>query len=167
MTYLGDFGMATIIVLALLFWKFKYAVVAIVSFGATAGITQFLKKIIFYDVKRPLYNEELWGIYKSGEIHLVEGVQQMSDYSFPSGHTTSAFSIFCFIALLSSNKWVGFASIVLAVLIGYSRVYLCQHFYEDVFVGALIGGIGSLLIYSFFEKKKFGNWGEKSLLKLK
>jgi len=167
MTYLGDFGMATLVLLALLFWKFKYAVIAVVSFGATAGVTQFLKKIIFYDIKRPMYHEDLWKIYKHGEIHLVEGVKQMSDYSFPSGHTTSAFSIFCLIALLSKNKWIGFVCSVFAVLIGYSRVYLCQHFYEDIFVGSLIGAIGSLLIYSYFENKTFGNWGEKSLLKLK
>ena len=50
MTYLGDFGMATLVVLALLFWKFKYAVIAILSFVASAGITQFLKKMIYLDV---------------------------------------------------------------------------------------------------------------------
>ena len=99
MTYLGDFGMATLVVLALLFWKFKYAVIAILSFAASAGITQFLKKIIFTDIKRPTHHEDLWGLYRSGELHVVEGVQQMSDYSFPSGHTTSAFSIFCLIAV--------------------------------------------------------------------
>jgi len=167
MTYLGDFGMATLVVLALLFWKFKYAVIAILSFAASAGITQFLKKIIFADVKRPTHHKDLWGLYRSKELHVVEGVQQMSDYSFPSGHTTSAFSIFCLIALLSKNKWIGFVCIVFAILIAYSRVYLCQHFYEDIFVGAIIGGMGSLLIYSFLENKTFGSWGEKSLLKLK
>jgi len=167
MTYLGDFGMAALVVIALLFWKFKYALIAILSFAVSAGITQFLKKIIFADVKRPTHHEDLWGLYRSKELHVVEGVQQMSDYSFPSGHTTSAFSIFCLIALLSKKKWVGFICIVLAILIGYSRVYLCQHFYEDIFVGSLIGGAGSLLIYSYFENKTFGNWGEKSLLNLK
>jgi membrane-associated phospholipid phosphatase len=167
LTYLGDFGMASVVVITLLFWRFKYAVIAIVSFGVTAGITQFLKKIIFYDIKRPMYHDDLWKMYKHGEIHLVEGVKQMSDYSFPSGHTTSAFSILCLIALLSKNKWVGLVSIVFAILIGYSRVYLCQHFFEDVFVGALIGAIGSLLLFSLFEKKEFGNWGNKSLLKLR
>ena len=166
MTYLGDFGMATIVVLALLFWKFKYAVVAIISFGATAGVAQFLKKVIYHDVKRPLI--EMWKEMHDGTLHtVVDEADQLINFSFPSGHTTSAFSIFCFIALLSYNKWVGFTCIVFAILIGYSRVYLCQHFYEDVFLGALIGGIGSLLIYSFFENKTFGNWGEKSLLKLK
>lgn len=167
MTYLGDFGMASVVVILLLFWKFKYSIIAILSFATTAGVTQFLKKILYADVKRPTHHEDLWGLYKSGELHVVEGVKQMSDYSFPSGHATSAFSIFCLLALLSKNKWAGFVCIVLAILIGYSRVYLCQHFYEDIFVGALIGGIGSLLIYSFFENKTFGNWGEKSLLKLK
>ena len=166
-TYLGDFGMATLVVLALLFWKFKYAVIAILSFAVSAGITQFFKKIIFTDIKRPTHHEDLWGLYRSGELHVVEGVQQMSDYSFPSGHTTSAFSIFCLIALLSKKKWVGFVCIVLAILIAYSRVYLCQHFYEDIFVGSLIGGAGSLLIYSYFENKTFWNWTEKSLLNLK
>lgn len=165
MTYLGDFWMAAIIVLTLLFWKFKYAVIAILSFVATALTAQFLKKIIYNDVKRPLI--EMWTEMKDGTLHLVDGVEQLIGNSFPSGHTTSAFSIFCLLALLSSNKWVGFGCIVFSILIGYSRVYLCQHFFEDVFVGALIGAVGSLLIYSFFENKTFGNWGEKSLLKLK
>ena len=52
-TYLGDFGMATLVVLALLFWKFKYAIIAILSFVASGGITQFLKKILYPDIKRP------------------------------------------------------------------------------------------------------------------
>lgn len=166
MTYLGDFWMASIVVIVLLFWKFKYAIIAIVSFGTTALIAQFLKKIIYYDVERPLI--EMWRQMHDGTLHtVVDEADQLIHYSFPSGHTTSAFSIFCILALLSKKKWIGFVSIVFAILIGYSRVYLCQHFYEDVFVGSLIGGIGSLLIYSFFENKKFGNWGEKSLLKLK
>ena len=59
MTYLGDFGMAALVVIALLFWKFKYALIAIISFAVSAGITQFLKKIIFADVKRPTHHEDL------------------------------------------------------------------------------------------------------------
>ena len=166
MTYLGDFWMASIVVLVLLFWKFKYAVIAMVSFGTTALITQFLKKIIYYDVKRPLI--EMWEQMHDGTLHtVVNEADQLINYSFPSGHTTSAFSIFCILALLSKKKWIGFVCMVFAVLIGYSRVYLCQHFYEDIFVGSLIGTIGSLLIFSYFENKTFGKWGERSLLKLK
>ncbi len=165
MTYLGDFAMAAVVVFGLLFWKFKYAVIAMLSFVATAGITQFLKKIIYPDLLRP--SIEMWDEMQSKVLHLVDGVEQLLGYTFPSGHTTSAFSIFCLLALLTKNKWLGFICIVFAALIGYSRIYLCQHFFEDVFTGALIGGVGSLLVYSFFENKTFGNWGEKSLLKLK
>ena len=99
MTYLGDFWMASLVVLVLLFWKFKYAVIAIVSFGTTALITQFLKKIIYYDVKRPLI--EMWEQMHDGTLHtVVDEADQLINYSFPSGHTTSAFSIFCILALL-------------------------------------------------------------------
>ena len=165
MTYFGDFGMAVIVILALLFWKFKYAVIAIISFGATAGVTQFLKKIIYPGLHRP--SIRMWDEMQAGLLHLVDGVEQLLGNTFPSGHTTSAFSIFCLLALLSKKKWVGVICVVFAFLIGYSRIYLCQHFYEDVFVGALIGGCGSLLIYSFLETRNFGDWGEKSLLNLK
>ena len=164
-TYLGDFGMASIVVIVLLFWKFKYSVIAIISFGVTAGITQFLKRIIYPDLHRP--SIKMWDEMQAGLLHLVDGVEQLLGNTFPSGHTTSAFSIFCLLALLSKKKWLGVICVAFAFLIGYSRVYLCQHFFEDVFVGALIGGTGSLLIYSYFENKTFGNWGEKSLLNLK
>ena len=60
-----------------------------------------------------------------------------TDYSFPSGHTLvaieSAFSIFFY-----NKKW-GSAALVLAALIGLSRMYLYVHYPTDVFVGALLG----------------------------
>ena len=75
MTYFGDFGMAVIVILVLLFWKFKYAVIAIISFGATAGITQFLKKIIYSNLLRP--SLEMWDEMQGGLLHLVDGVEQL------------------------------------------------------------------------------------------
>jgi membrane-associated phospholipid phosphatase len=48
--------------------------------------------------------------------------------------------------------------LVIAVLVAYSRVYLCQHFYTDVYVGALIGGWATLLTYAFFIDKPILNW---------
>ena len=93
--------MAAVVVFGLLFWKFKYAVIAMLSFGATAGITQFLKKIIYPRSTRP--SIEMWDEMQSKVLHLVDGVEQLLGYTFPSGHTTSAFSIFCLLALLSKE----------------------------------------------------------------
>jgi len=68
------------------------------------------------------------------------------DYSFPSGHTAAAFS-----AALTINASVPLAisiiSFVLAVLIGYSRIYIGVHYPSDVIVGGLIGyGIAGVLL---------------------
>ena len=59
-------------------------------------------------------------------------------FSFPSGHTTASFSFFA-VALLrcSTPVWTGI--FILAVLMGFSRVYLRVHYLTDVLVGAVLG----------------------------
>ena len=64
--------------------------------------------------------------------------------SFPSGHTTAAFSGAMFIQKKYGFKY-GIPSLLLASFVGYSRVYANKHFWEDVAVGASIGIIGSMV----------------------
>ena len=64
--------------------------------------------------------------------------------SFPSGHTTAAFSGAMFIQKKYGLKY-GIPSLVLASFVGYSRVYADKHYWEDVMVGASIGIIGNIL----------------------
>lgn len=59
--------------------------------------------------------------------------------SFPSGHTFSAFAVFTYLALTSRSPAVRLSCVLLATLGGLSRVYLCQHFLEDVLCGAALG----------------------------
>ena len=70
-------------------------------------------------------------------------VNRPTSFSFPSGHTCTAFAcstvIFCF------NKKLGIVSYIVAVLIGFSRNYFFIHFPTDVLCGMLEGIVLGLL----------------------
>lgn len=87
----------------------------------------------------------------SAGLHLAAGVDHHCCRSFPSGHTASAFSVFSLLALLIRNHRSGTIFLfVLASLAGFSRVYLLQHFFIDVVVGATLGVLATYLCYGFF-----------------
>ncbi len=66
-------------------------------------------------------------------------------YSFPSGHTTAAFSTATAISL-TYNKWyVTVPSFAYASLVGYSRMRLGMHYPSDV-LGGMVLGIGTGLL---------------------
>ena len=68
------------------------------------------------------------------------------DFSFPSGHTLSAFAA-ATVIFLNDRRW-GSAALVLAFLIAFSRLYLYVHYPSDVFAGMVMGvGIAFLSVY--------------------
>jgi membrane-associated phospholipid phosphatase len=83
--------------------------------------------------------------------------------SFPSGHSEGAFSFFCFLSLIltAHYRWAGALFFLLALAVGYSRIYLAAHFFDDVYIGSIIGMAGTTLVFSvmaryrdsFFKKK--------------
>lgn len=69
-------------------------------------------------------------------------------YSFPSGHTTASFAVVG-VALLRCRIITIIPILLLATLIGFSRIYLRVHYLTDVIAGALLGlccGMGSVLL---------------------
>ncbi len=64
------------------------------------------------------------------------------DYSFPSGHTCSAFSAAFVYYRLLPKKW-GIAALIVASLIGFSRLYLGVHYPSDVLGGILAGAFAA------------------------
>ena len=80
------------------------------------------------------------------DIPLVDGVKVPDDYSFPSGHTAASFAVAS--AIFSRYKKWGVPALVLAALVGISRMYLFVHFPTDVFAGVIIGIIAA--VCSFF-----------------
>jgi undecaprenyl-diphosphatase len=90
----------------------------------------------------------------------LEGIKVPTSPSFPSGHTFSASALYPGIALImvrfSSSMPLKIAlplsGTVLALLVGYTRIYLGVHFFSDVVAG-LVGGLTFALAMAFLIPK--------------
>jgi Membrane-associated phospholipid phosphatase len=70
--------------------------------------------------------------------------------SFPSGHTMTAFALAFWVFLLTYRtryRWWGYGALLLAGLVGLSRVYRGVHYPSDVLTGAAIGMLWGALVY--------------------
>lgn len=67
-----------------------------------------------------------------------EAVPAATGYSFPSGHTQSSVGTFGVVAVTAKKNFLKILAIVIAVLVGFSRLYLGVHTPQDVIVGALL-----------------------------
>lgn len=63
-----------------------------------------------------------------------------SSRSFPSGHTSSAFSLATSLSLNYPKWYVAVPAFAWATATGYSRMYLGVHYPTDVLTGAVLGG---------------------------
>ena len=172
-TYYSMLAEGPLYVLALLplFWK-KVRLTLFFALCELSGgaILQILKHLI--SMPRP---HSAFEKCPDMVLPLVEGVNLHSSNSFPSGHA-STFFVFCtclaiFLAYRhhlkdgqNKHKISIFydCSLLLllsfAILGGYSRVYLSQHFLSDVCMGSIIGFVTPCLMFYF---------GKNKILKLK
>ena len=77
------------------------------------------------------------------------------DFSFPSLHTMLAFSVVPF--LDEEFPRFKYVWIALAVIIGFSRIYLGFHFASDVIAGGLLGYIIGVIIIKSEKEHEFLN----------
>lgn len=132
-TFLGDGWFSIIVGVALIIFKEKDRGAQVLLGYAVSGIlAQLIKKLV--QAPRPMAI-----IPETTYTHFIPGYTLNAWNSFPSGHTASAF---CFTAILAWTSWSNtfkFWLAIIALLVGYSRVYLGQHFPDDVISGALLG----------------------------
>jgi membrane-associated phospholipid phosphatase len=148
-TWVGDGWFYSLVILGLWAWRnWQSALLGLICFALSGLAAQFLKHFIFADALRP---KAFFG--DSVALHWVSGIEIHTSQSFPSGHTTTAFSVFCLLSLLSRNKQWSWLFLGLAILAGFSRVYLLQHFWLDTYFGAMLGVGLTLLIYWVYSKK--------------
>lgn len=106
---------------------------SVIAIGSTILITEALKRTI----KRPRpYNDY------PDEIILRT---RKSNFSFPSGHTSCAFSTATALTLSTKKWYVAVPAFAYAGLVGYSRMRLGAHYGSDVLAGIIVG-IGTSLL---------------------
>lgn len=162
-TNLGD-GLFVVFVLLLLFFiNIRFFLATSLAYVCASLITQLLKLTVYDSIVRPT-------VYFAGKanLQLVKGVDTLANNSFPSGHSTAAFSLFFSLAFISKKKWIKVICFFIAFFVALSRVYLSQHFFEDVYVGSIIGTLFSSLFFYVFYLASFSKSFDKldkSLLK--
>lgn len=155
LTYLGDKGVFWILVsVALLFnsktRKCGIFMIASMAIGLLIG-NGIIKNLVARE--RPCWIDQT--------INLL--ITNPKDFSFPSGHTLASFEAAVTIFLF--NKKYGIPALILATLIGTSRLYLFVHFPTDVLGGAILGTVIAISVYfignKIIEKRKTNNKTEE------
>lgn len=147
-TSLGNYGSIWIVVciLLLLYKKTrKVGIMAVVSLVLNALLVNVILKTQIMRI-RPFVLEDA----------LILLTRLPSDSSFPSGHTSASFAV-AVIVWKCLPKKAGVPAILLACLIGISRLYVGVHFPTDVLAGVVIGTVVALGTWYFFQKYIYKN----------
>ena len=146
LTTLGE-ETAFLVIGLIMFWCIsKRTGYYLMSVGFLGTITSQAMKIAC-KVPRP------W-VKDPGFTILEEAREAAAGYSFPSGHTQTAVGTFGAIARTCKNTAVRWASIILAALVGFSRMYIGVHTPQDVLVGAAVSVVFIFALHPLMFGKK-------------
>lgn len=149
-TLLGAGWVAVVLVLALLFIKYRSSILVALAYAYSSLAVQIFKHL--FNAPRPIkYFEHI------APIRVIEGYPIHEWNSFPSGHSASAFTLAVLLSYLwplRNRHWI---IVPLAALTAFSRVYLSQHFLEDIIAGAIIGVVMTFQLIWWLENSKWYN----------
>lgn len=147
-TFIGD-GIFAIGLSALYFMRFRK-----IQTGWMLLYSFLLSGIIVQVIKNLFHSQWPKLFFEPGQyLFFIDGVKLSNDSSFPSGHTATAFAIATILVLImKETRWQLFI-LVAAFGVGYSRIYLAQHFLADIIAGAVIGTLSSVIVYALVINK--------------
>lgn len=171
-THIAEWFPYVLCVAILLFGRLGDGLFASACQAFSALTTQIIKHIMV--APRPLtwFEEHMPDV----QLPLAEGVRMNYWLSFPSGHTTSFFALafaVCILLTRDSGKSrysryiIQFLLFFAAALGGYSRIYLSQHFPEDVFGGMIVGCLITIVCYAIFSRYEDKKWYNYRVFKKK
>ncbi len=113
------------------------------NIGMQLGFALLISQGITYSLKAILKRERPYNVLEEINTYGLE----LRDYSFPSGHSSSSFTIASIIFL--NNPIIGIFALIYAIFIAISRIYLGVHYPTDVIAGIGIGLLSSIFVYNF------------------
>jgi membrane-associated phospholipid phosphatase len=146
-THIGDGVFAMILVFVFLFVNLRKAVFLFLAYISSSLVTTVLKNFFYADYYRPYF---LFHFYKREDLNLIDGVEILSNNSFPSGHSTSAFAVFFTLIFMTKNQALKFLYFLTACIAAFSRTYISQHWLVDIYIGSIIGVSFAVLCYFVF-----------------
>lgn len=118
----------------------------LMTVGLAGTVASQLMKIVCR-VPRPWVRDSNFTILEAAR-------EAAGGYSFPSGHTQTAVGTFGSVAVFTRKKWIAVICVVLAILVGFSRMYIGVHTPADVLVGALLSAVLIAAFYPLMLGKK-------------
>ncbi len=112
-----------------------------------AGIFSLVISLILKDIflqARPIHFLRSQAVQSFNEVAILAPHEGFTSY--PSGHSMAAFALMLTLAIKFNNKWTSLLMVILAIGGGLSRIYLLNHYLEDVLAGSLIGIYLALLL---------------------
>ncbi len=147
-TELGSTWTYLLVLLVSLFLSRRFTYSLLFGLLISSVLAQGLKHFVFDDANRPLEYFK-----NTMVIHHLNISDALRFHSFPSGHSVSAFTLATLIMAFSVKRKFDLVLLLAAFLVAYSRVYLGQHFVEDVVFGSFLGVFsGTLAAYVFRDK---------------
>jgi membrane-associated phospholipid phosphatase len=162
LTELGNVTTVAVLCLLLTFVSYKSSLLLLTSQIVTVLVNVPLKDL--FGAPRPK-------LYFEGSvlpIYYVPNVEVLSNhFSFPSGHTVCAFTSAMVLTYIAPRRRYGYLYLIGALLVAYSRMYMSQHFFEDVTAGSFVAVSATFLWLWWFGGRGFlqKDWWQRSLSK--
>jgi membrane-associated phospholipid phosphatase len=161
-TELGNTLTYIAVLVVSLFLPRRFTFALVLGLLISSSLSLILKHLIFTDSPRPLL------YFKDPTlVHHLSISKELKHHSFPSGHTISAFTLASVLVGFLRKRKFDVILLLIAYLVGYSRVYLGQHFVADAVFGSIVGVFsGTLAVVVFRDTSKLAKpivnwWGSK------
>lgn len=152
-TICGD-GLFTLLLFVVIMLSFKkhreLGVLLLLGYLSSGILSQIIKHFVM-SPRPSVYFESLhYSYYLDTFSNCRIGFR-----SFPSGHTASAFAMVTVFTNYFKTRHIWAFSLLFAMAIGYSRIYLAHHFPIDVLAGATLGILSGTFSILWYRKNKF------------